>query len=307
MAIEITRPGKYSLIVDSPVLNAAGTLGFGEHYKNLINYDKLGALVTNPVSLEPRLPANGTRVIELDSGVLMHTGLPNPGLNAVIRDYRNTWRRLAIPIVVHLLANSPESVAKAASRLEDEDNVAAIELGMPDDIPLDDAIDFVEAVKESTQKPLLVRLPMFDAYALAEGIVDAGADALVVVGAPRGTARDPHTGKLVSGRIYGPLVKAFSLRMVGVLARQIKDVPILGAGGIHSAQDGRDFIEAGATAIQVDAVTWVQPQMLERISRDLGGWITTFRSGSFPDEWHPNMGDTEWNARNQAPPAEDKS
>jgi len=306
MAIEITRPGKYSLIVDSPVMNAAGTLGFGDSYKHLINYEKLGALITNPVSLEPRSPANGTRVVELDSGVLMHTGLPNPGLNAVIRDNRKAWRRLAMPVVLHLLANTPKSVGKAAARIDTEDNIAAIELGLPDDIPIDDAADFVEAVKHNTQKPLLVRLPMFDAFTLAETIVDVGADALVVVGAPRGTARDPMTSKLVSGRIYGPMVKALSLRMVGVLARQIQDVPIIGAGGIHSTQDGRDFIEAGATAVQVDAVTWVHPQMLERISRDLGGWITTFRSGSFPDEWHPNMGDTEWNARNQAPTADDK-
>jgi len=306
MATEITRPGKYSLIVDSPVLAAAGTVGFGDTYQKMIAYDKVGAIITNPVSLEPRLPANGPRVVPLDAGVLLHTGLPNPGLTAVIKTYRNLWSRLPLPVVVHLLANTPESVTKAAQRLETESNVGGVELGLPDDIHEEDAVAFVRAVADHCQKPLMVRLPMFDAYAIADAVVEAGADALVVAGAPRGTARDPLTGKLVSGRIYGPMVKSLSLRMVGVLARHITAVPIIGAGGIHSTQDARDFIEAGAVAVQVDSATWVEPRLLERIARDLGGWITTFRSGSLPDEWHPGMGDTEWQQRNP-PSAEDQS
>ena len=80
MAIEITRPGKYSLIVSTPVMPAAGTLGFADSYKGLIDYDKLGALVTNPVTIEPWNPASGTRMIPLDAGVLLHTGLAQSGL-----------------------------------------------------------------------------------------------------------------------------------------------------------------------------------------------------------------------------------
>jgi dihydroorotate dehydrogenase (NAD+) catalytic subunit len=82
------------------------------------------------------------------------------------------------------------------------------------------------------------------------------------------------------------------LRLVGQLARRL-DVPIIGAGGIHSPQDGRDYIEAGARAVQVDTVTWVQPKMLEVIARDLGGLVITKAAGALPDEWHPGMGETE--------------
>ena len=127
---------------------------------------------------------------------------------------------------------------------------------------------------------------------------------------PRGTARDFYSGRLVSGRIYGPLVKPVVLRVVGQLTRRL-DIPVIGAGGIHSADDARDYLEAGARAVQVDSVTWIQPNILELIARDLGGLVVTRQAGAFPDEWHPGMGETERQARQQQkaqespPPAED--
>ena len=98
----------------------------------------------------------------------------------------------------------------------------------------------------------------------------------------------------MSGRVYGPLIKPVILRMVGRLRRQIpEDIPIIGSGGIHSPQDARDYVDAGAVAVQVDTATWVQPKMLERIARDLGGWIATRHKDAFLDEWNPDMGHTE--------------
>ncbi|MBC8171494.1 MAG: nitronate monooxygenase, partial [Anaerolineae bacterium] len=144
---------------------------------------------------------------------------------------------------------------------------------------------------------ILVRLPMQDTYETAQAVADAGADAIVVCAPPRGTARDPKTGRLVSGRVYGPLVKPIVLRMVGQLMRRIKDIPVIGAGGIHTPQDARDYLDAGATAVQIDSVTWVQPGMLEYIARDLGGMTVTRETGAFPDEWFPGMGDTERDKR----------
>ena len=91
MAIEIARPGKYSLIVSTPVMPSAGTVGFGDRYKALLDYGKLGAIVTNPVTIEGWKPASGTRIISLDAGVLVHTGLPNPGLAKVVSQNRRVW------------------------------------------------------------------------------------------------------------------------------------------------------------------------------------------------------------------------
>lgn len=293
MAIEITRPGKYSLIVSTPVMPAAGTFGFGDNYQKLINYDKLGAIVTNPVTIEPWNPATGTRIVALDAGVLVHTGLPNPGLNRTVKQYRKVWENLPIPVILHLVGTTVEHIERATRRIDEVDELNAVELGLNDGISEDEAFDLVEAAAKM-EKPLLVRLPFYETYKLAMPVIDAGADALVVSGAPRGTARDVHSGKLVSGRVYGPLVKPMTLRMVGRLRREIPaEIPIIGSGGVHSPNDARDFIEAGAVAVQVSTATWVQPRMLERISRDLGGWITTRDKDALPDEWHPDMGDTE--------------
>ena len=293
MAIEITRPGKRSLILSTPVMPAAGTLGFGEGYKRLIQYDKLGALVTNPVTLEPWRPALGARVVALEAGVLMHTGLPNPGLARVIQQNRRTWARLPIPVILHLVATSRRHIKRASELLSDVDEIEGVELGLNDDIAAEEAIALVREAARM-EKCLLVRLPFFACYDLAEAVMEAGAGALVISAAPRGTARDGQSGRLVSGRVYGPLIKPMVLRMVGRLRRQLPpDMPIIGAGGIHSPQDARDYLEAGAVAVQVDAATWTQPTMLERIARDLGGWIATRRNDALPDEWHPSIGNTE--------------
>lgn len=284
MAVEITRPGKYSLILSTPVMPAAGTAGFGDSYRRLMNYDNLGALVTNPVTIERWNPARGTRIVPLDAGVLVHTGLPNPGLGAVVRQYRQLWASLPLPIILHLVGTAVPQVERAGRQLDDIEQVAAVELGLDDDIAEDAAFDLVAAAAKM-EKPLMVRLPFYECRQLAVPVVEAGADALVVSAPPRGTARDERTGRLLSGRIYGPLVKPMILRLVGRLRRHIPaDIPIIGSGGIHSPQDARDFIEAGAVAVQVDAATWVQPKLLERIARDLGGWIETRHKDALTDD-----------------------
>jgi len=292
--IQITRTGKHSLFINSPVMNAAGTLGFANRYRHLINTEKLGAMVTNPITLEPWRPASGTRVIPLDAGILVHTGLPNPGLARTIKEYSPLWRDSPVPVILHLVATAPQHIRESVEILDKVDSVAAVELGLDDDIAWDEAQLLVEAATQYAEKPVLVRLPAYDAFEIASTCVQAGADALVIAAAPRGTARDPRSGKLVSGRVYGPLVKPMMLRLVGVLARRIVDVPLIGAGGIHSIQDARDYLEAGAAAVQLDSVTWIQPRLLERIARDLSGQLVTRATGAYSDEWHPDMGDTEF-------------
>lgn len=299
MATEITRPGKNSLIIETPVMPAAGTVGFGDEYKDLVKFEKLGALVTNPVTYQPWQPATGTRVVPLAAGILVHTGLPNPGLSKVLDQYRTLWANLPVPVIVHLVGTTVDQVRRAMERLDGEDSVDAVELGLNDDCSWEEAEQFVKAAAHHSDKPVLVRLPLNDAYTLAHAAGDAGAGAVVIAAPPRGTARDPNTGRLVSGRVYGPLVKPMTLRIVGQLANRL-DVPVIGAGGIHNQQDARDYLEAGARAVQVDTVTWVEPKMLEWIARDLGGLVLTRQAGALGDEWNPGMGITEQKAREEA-------
>lgn len=290
MAVRLTRPGKNSLVINTPVMNAAGTLGFGDEYRDLFAYEKLGALVTNPVTYAPWGPAHGTHVVPLDAGILVHTGLPNPGIRKVIEQYRGAWDRILPAVIVHVVINGPEDVRRVLELLEEQEAVDGIEFGMNDDTTPSEAEWNIRAALNHTDKPTLVRLPFGGSIDLAKAVIDAGAGGLVVCAPPRGTARD-RGGRLTTGRLYGPMVKPLALRLVGQYARAV-DVPVIGAGGIHSPADARDFLDAGAVAVQVDSATWVAPKLIELIARDLGGLVLTQPAGALADEWYPGMGMT---------------
>ncbi|WP_119065310.1 dihydroorotate dehydrogenase [Aggregatilinea lenta] len=290
--IELTRPGKTTLVVENPVMPAAGTVGFdGSAYADLIDLKKLGAIVTNPVSWRPRHAARGSRVVPLPAGALVHTGLPNGGITRVIKQYAARWARSYAPIIVHLIGTHPDDVARCAAALDGREGVAGIELGLHDQASPQDVAILLDALLSATQIPVLVQVPLYNALTLAQAAQDAGAGGLVIAAAPRGTARDPETGQLVGGRVYGPWLHAQALRALGQIA-QIAQIPLIGCGGIHSANDARDYLEAGASAVQVDTLTWVQPKQLEVIARNLGGLELTRASGALADEWEPGIGDT---------------
>lgn len=270
MAIRLTRPGKHTLIVETPLLPMAGVAGFGDEYASLLNLNAFGALVTNPVTTAPRSPANGARVIPLAAGVLMHTGLPNPGLRVVLSEHTEAWARLALPVIVHFVPVSLEDLRRALGRLDEAEAVSAIEIGLNDDIPQADAVLLTREAGRN-EKPALIRLPFGAPMDMVRAVADAGADALVLSAPPRGTARDA-AGHLVSGRIYGPMNKPLVLRHVGQAA-QVSNAPVIAAGGIHSPEDARDFLEAGAVAVQLDSLVWVQPAAVAGIAAALAGPI----------------------------------
>ncbi len=288
--IEITA-GKQPLQVVNPVIGAAGIFGFSGEYARLIDLSKLGAIVTNPVTWKPRRAASGTRVVSLDSGVLVHTGLPNPGMHSVYRNYAAKWQNSAAPIIVHVVATSPDEVGKCVQVLDMNDGIVGVEIGLSDQSTHRDARLMIGAARQNTTLPLMARLPLYYAAHVAAASEEAGADALVVAAPPRGTARDPLTGQLVGGRVYGPWLKALGLRAVGQIVQHVK-IPVIGCGGIHNPDDARDYLEAGAVAVQVDSVAWVRPEMVEIIARNLGGLELTRVAGALADEWRPGFGET---------------
>ncbi len=288
--IELTG-GKQPLTVSNPVIAAAGTVGFNSEYTRLIDMSKLGAMVTNPVTWKPRRAATGTRVVPLDSGILVHTGLPNDGAHRVFRANAAYWKMSPCPIIVHLAATSTDEIGKCAKVLDMRDGVAAIEIGLSDTATHRDVRLMIAAVLANTELPILVRLPLYSAPLLAAAAEEAGAGAIVVAAPPRGTARDPLTGQMIGGRVYGPWLKPLAIRAVGQIVSMVK-IPVIGCGGIHNPDDAREFLAAGARAVQVDSVTWVRPDMTEIIARNLGGLELTRVAGALADEWHPGLGET---------------
>ena len=300
--IEIANTGKHNLILDNPIIIASGMMGYdASAYRDLIKLEKLGAMVTNAISWKSRTPARGSRVVSGYSGFLLHTGLPNAGMQQTIKRHHKAWSRSPLPIIVHVIATNFDEVERCADELERVQGIVGIELGLHEQALADDVQGFVSAARRRTQLPLLLKLPLYHAPYLAEAAEDAGADAIVVASPPRGTDRDPHSGQLVGGRIYGPWLKAQTLRFVGQIASRI-EIPIIACGGVHTSADARDYIDAGAKAVQIDTLLWKQPSAVEIIARNVGGLELTRAVGALADEWEPGIGKTQMMKRSDPKP-----
>lgn len=236
---------KNDLYLEKALMNAAGTLGFAPDSKGPADLSQLGAFVTNPVSQGARTPAGGKRFSPYPGGFLLHSGLPNPGLNAVIRQNRKRWERATLPVIVHLLALDPTSLARMVERLEGIEGVMAVEVGLPPEVDPASTYDFAQAA--IGELPAILRLPLEQAEELSKAVTDAGASA-ISLGAPRGKLEG------ISGRMYGPGVFPLALRAVESLAGC--GIPVIGSGGVYQQRDIEAMLRAGAFAVQVDAVLW---------------------------------------------------
>ena len=278
--IELAPRHKFGLPLASPVMPAAGAFGFGDTYHDLVDLRVLGALVTNPVRFMPREAARGQRIAAHGDHFVEHTGLPNPGIQRVLRQYRQTWERLPIPVIVHLIATTPAETAKAAERLAGIPNVVGIELGLVDNITPQRALNLLDAARADGDLPVIVRVPFTSVDVLAPLLADHGADALTLTAPPRAvlpaadTSDEGEARRYLRGRLYGTAL--FPL-LLNVLARWCSKlpVPVIACGGIASLQDAIACLELGATALQVDALLWRDPAILQRIAEGLAKFDTS--------------------------------
>jgi dihydroorotate dehydrogenase (NAD+) catalytic subunit len=247
---------RQDLTLASPWMNAAGTLGFAPGAAAGARWTVAaaqGAFVTNPISLAPRTPAADRCLMTYPGGVLLHTGLPNPGFSRVLRRSSARWAQSHLPIWPHLIGARPEEIHEMVRRLEGLDGVAAVELGLPPDASEGDAAEFVRAA--AGELPVVVHLPLTIAneawLALLPGL---GASA-VSLGGPRGSLfaanGDP---RLIRGRLYGPALLPQMLAAVVRLRRL--GIPVIAGAGIYRAEDAQALLAAGARAVQLDTVLW---------------------------------------------------
>jgi dihydroorotate dehydrogenase (NAD+) catalytic subunit len=263
--IDLAPHHKHGLTLANPVMNAAGTLGFCQEYRGLLDLSRLGAFVTNPLTLRSRTPAHAPNAVPLPDGVVVHTGLPNPGVAAAIRRWDREWRRLGPPVIVHLAATTPAETARGMTLLERTNGVAGIEMGLRDDVS---AADLAHLVREALgAQPLLVRLPLARAAELAPAAAKAGADALTIAAPPRGEA--PHGDKAVTGRRYGPGLFAQALEALEFVVALNLGLPLVGAGGVYALENVRALLAAGAVAVQVDAAAWTRPAFITDLAEEL--------------------------------------
>ena len=245
---------KYDLSFSTPLMNAAGSLGFVPPAHADIPWDRFGAFVTNPISLRRRQPAANAHHTHFAGGFLLHTGYPNPGIETSLRRYRNAWSHAPLPVLVHLIPHNAHELAAMIPHLESSENLAGLEVGIAPDITVEDAIELVQAA--ISELPIILRLPLDRALELAHSLgplLEDGRVAAISLGPGRGVLPRIEGGFL-RGRLYGPAVLPAALAIVCALSQG--SLPVIGAGGIYRQKDIDAMLAAGAVAVQLDAVLW---------------------------------------------------
>ncbi len=265
MGIELAPRHKRGLHLANPVMNAAGVLGFASEYRRLVDLGALGAFVTNALTATARTPAHPPNVVELPDGLVVHTGLPNPGVSVALRRYAREWRRLSaqgVAVIVHLAATTPGEVRRSVERLEREEALGGLELGFRDDVAADEAMQLVRAAVGNL--PLMAQVPFGRAPEWPLALAQAGADAVVVTAPPRVTVE--AGGPSVTGRRYSPADFAEALSAVTLAVQTLGEVPAVGATGIWTPEQARMMLAAGAKAVQIDGAVWRDPGLLAQLA-----------------------------------------
>jgi dihydroorotate dehydrogenase (NAD+) catalytic subunit len=275
------------LTLKNPVLTASGTFGYGLEYDDFFDVAELGGICTKGLSLEVR-PGNAPdRICETAAGMLNAIGLANVGVEAFCRDKLPILRRRGVTVVANIFATTFEDFATLAKRLDGEEGVHAIELNVS--CPNVDkggllfgcdpvaAARVTEAVRKVTKLPVWVKMSpeAGDLKGVGLACQEAGADALTAINTIRGLAIDPHTWKArlanKTGGLSGPALKPIAIRMVWELSRAVK-IPIIGIGGIATAEDAVEFMLAGATAVQVGTASFADPMASKKVLDGLAAY-----------------------------------
>jgi dihydroorotate dehydrogenase (NAD+) catalytic subunit len=264
----------------TPIMTASGTFGFGLEYKEFVDLNKIGAVVVKGTTLMPRSGNKGRRIAETPAGMLNSIGLENPGVEEFLHTILPHLKGYDVPVIVNISGNTIEEYGELAARLNGS-GIAGVELniscpnvkegGIAFGTNCDSASAVVKEVKRHTDLPVIVKLSpnVTDVVALALAVEDAGADAISLINTLLGMAIDIHKWRPVLGNIVGglsgPAVKPIAVRMVWQVAQAVR-VPVIGMGGIVTAEDAIEFMLAGASAVAVGTANFVNPCAAQSIA-----------------------------------------
>jgi len=275
--VQLAPNNPRGLLLKNPVMTASGTFGYGTEYSDFVDIQKLGAVVCKGTTLEPREGNPQPRLAETPAGLLNSIGLQNIGVETLIKEKAPMWATWQVPVIVNIAGESIDDYARLAARLDGVVGVSGLEVnigcpnvksgGMEFGTDPRAAASVTRAVKKAGSLPVIVKLTpnVTSIVEIAEAVADAGADALCLINTLRGmaidvSARKPSLGNICGG-LSGPAVKPVALHMVYQVAGRV-NLPIVGCGGITSAQDALEFIMAGASAVEVGTAQFVNPRAL---------------------------------------------
>ena len=279
----------------NPVMTASGTFGYASEFEKLIDLNRLGAIIVKGLSLEPSRGNPPPRIVETPCGMLNAIGLENVGLKAFVKEKLPFLKRLETPIFVNIYGKSVVEYAELAARLDDIEDVSGIEVniscpnvksgGLAFGAYPDSASEVVNAIRDKTEKPMMVKLSpnVTDITEIARSVEAAGADSISLINTLTGMVIDIETRRPklanITGGLSGPAIKPVALRMVWQVAQNVK-IPVIGVGGIMTAKDALEFLIAGAVAVQVGTANFINPHATIDIIEGIEAFLI---EGKIPD------------------------
>jgi dihydroorotate dehydrogenase (NAD+) catalytic subunit len=286
LSIQIAPTHPSGLLLKNPVMNASGTLGYGVECSQDFDIQKLGAVVCKGTTFMPWEGNPQPRLKETPSGLLNSIGLQNIGVEALIAEKAPMWATWQVPVIVNIAGERIEEYAELAAKLDGVAGVSSMEVnigcpnvktgGMEFGVNPKVAAEVTKAVRAATSLPVIVKLTpnVTDIAEIASAVAEAGAHAISLINTLKGMAIDITERKPffinISAGLSGPAVRPIALHLVYQVAWAV-DIPVIGCGGIVSAEDALEFIMAGASAIQIGTANFVNPEamldVLEGIER----------------------------------------
>jgi len=273
----------------NPVMSASGTFGYGVEFASLVDLNDLGGIVVKGLSLTPSKGNPPPRIVETPCGMLNAIGLENVGIEAFLAEKLPLLAKLSTPVFANIYGKTMEEYAELAARLDNVESVSGIEIniscpnvdagGMAFGVDPISAGQVVEGVRNRSSKLVIVKLSpnVTDIAEMARAVVDAGADAVSLINTITGMRIDIESRRPVlaniTGGLSGPAIRPVALRMVWQVASAV-DVPVIGMGGIMTAEDALSFIIAGATAVQIGTANFVDPTAMMTIIDGIKTYLT---------------------------------
>ena len=272
----------------NPVMTASGTFGYGVEFADFVDLSQIGGIIVKGTTLKPREGNDYPRMAETAQGMLNCVGLQNKGVDYFCKHIYPEVKDIQTNVLVNVSGSSPEDYAECAARIDELDGIPAIELniscpnvkqgGMAFGVTCEGAASVVRAVRERYHKTLIVKLSpnVTNIADIARAVEAEGADSVSLINTLMGMSIDIEKRRsrlsIGTGGLSGPAVKPVAVRMVWQVARAVK-IPVVGLGGIMTAEDAIEFLMAGATAIEIGTANFIDPAITIKVRDGINDWL----------------------------------
>ena len=272
----------------NPVMTASGTFGYGVEFADFVDLSQIGGIIVKGTTLKPREGNDYPRMAETAQGMLNCVGLQNKGVDYFCKHIYPEVKDIQTNVLVNVSGSSPEDYAECAARIDELEGIPAIELniscpnvkqgGMAFGVTCEGAASVVRADRERYHKTLIVKLSpnVTNIADIARAVEAEGADSVSLINTLMGMSIDIEKRRsrlsIGTGGLSGPAVKPVAVRMVWQVARAVK-IPVVGLGGIMTAEDAIEFLMAGATAIEIGTANFIDPAVTIKVRDGINDWL----------------------------------